>query len=184
MLLLFWVGAVAERLPGLQAARLVGACSRRLRGGGGSIRPVPDGCRQLGTERPAARVQPHESRDVLRHVRHRPLDRPTQKSTQKGCAMSALQLKDHIVLVTGALGTLGSAMCKAIEAAGGKADPQRPGARAARSTSRWTSPGRRTGRRRWRRSAARTGASTASSTTPASARRATWSRRRSPSGAA
>jgi NAD(P)-dependent dehydrogenase (short-subunit alcohol dehydrogenase family) len=34
--------------------------------------------------------------------------------------MSALQLKDHIVLVTGALGTLGSAMCKAIEAAGGK----------------------------------------------------------------
>ncbi len=34
--------------------------------------------------------------------------------------MSA-QLKDHIVLVTGALGTLGSAMCKAIEAAGGTA---------------------------------------------------------------
>ena len=36
-------------------------------------------------------------------------------------AMSALQLDGHIVLVTGALGTLGSAMCKAIEAAGGKA---------------------------------------------------------------
>jgi 3(or 17)beta-hydroxysteroid dehydrogenase len=35
--------------------------------------------------------------------------------------MSALQLKDHIVLVTGALGTLGAAMCTAIEAAGGKA---------------------------------------------------------------
>ena len=35
--------------------------------------------------------------------------------------MSAPQLKDHIVLVTGALGTLGAAMCKAIEAAGGKA---------------------------------------------------------------
>lgn len=35
--------------------------------------------------------------------------------------MSALQLKDHIVLVTGALGTLGAATCKAIEAAGGKA---------------------------------------------------------------
>ena len=35
--------------------------------------------------------------------------------------MSALQLKDHIVLVTGALGTLGTAMCEAIEAAGGKA---------------------------------------------------------------
>lgn len=35
--------------------------------------------------------------------------------------MSALQLEDHIVLVTGALGTLGTAMCKAIEAAGGKA---------------------------------------------------------------
>lgn len=35
--------------------------------------------------------------------------------------MSALQLKDHIVLVTGALGTLGAAMCKAIEAVGGKA---------------------------------------------------------------
>lgn len=34
--------------------------------------------------------------------------------------MSA-QLKDHVVLVTGALGTLGTAMCKAIEAAGGKA---------------------------------------------------------------
>ncbi len=32
-----------------------------------------------------------------------------------------MQLKDHIVLVTGALGTLGQAMCKAIEAAGGKA---------------------------------------------------------------
>ena len=29
--------------------------------------------------------------------------------------------KDHIVLVTGALGTLGAAMCKAIEAAGGTA---------------------------------------------------------------
>ena len=35
--------------------------------------------------------------------------------------MSILQLKDHIVLVTGALGTLGAAMCRAIEAAGGKA---------------------------------------------------------------
>jgi NAD(P)-dependent dehydrogenase (short-subunit alcohol dehydrogenase family) len=32
-----------------------------------------------------------------------------------------MQLKDHIVLVTGALGTLGSAMCKAIEAASGTA---------------------------------------------------------------
>jgi NAD(P)-dependent dehydrogenase (short-subunit alcohol dehydrogenase family) len=32
-----------------------------------------------------------------------------------------MQLKDHIVLVTGALGTLGSAMCVAIEAAGGAA---------------------------------------------------------------
>jgi NAD(P)-dependent dehydrogenase (short-subunit alcohol dehydrogenase family) len=31
------------------------------------------------------------------------------------------QLKDHIVLVTGALGTLGNAMCAAIEAAGGTA---------------------------------------------------------------
>ncbi len=32
-----------------------------------------------------------------------------------------MQLKDHVVLVTGALGTLGSAMCAAIEAAGGTA---------------------------------------------------------------
>jgi 3(or 17)beta-hydroxysteroid dehydrogenase len=32
-----------------------------------------------------------------------------------------MQLKDHIVLVTGALGTLGSAMCSAIAASGGKA---------------------------------------------------------------
>src|SRR2546425_13039419 len=32
-----------------------------------------------------------------------------------------MQLKDHIVLVTGALGTLGAAMCRAIEAAGGTA---------------------------------------------------------------
>jgi 3(or 17)beta-hydroxysteroid dehydrogenase len=32
-----------------------------------------------------------------------------------------MQLKDHIVLVTGALGTLGTAMCAAIEAAGGMA---------------------------------------------------------------
>src|SRR5256885_2172413 len=32
-----------------------------------------------------------------------------------------MQLKNHIVLVTGALGTLGSAMCEAIETAGGKA---------------------------------------------------------------
>ena len=32
-----------------------------------------------------------------------------------------MQLKDHVVLVTGALGTLGVAMCKAIEAAGGTA---------------------------------------------------------------
>ena len=31
-----------------------------------------------------------------------------------------MQLEDHIVLVTGALGTLGSAMCQAITAAGGK----------------------------------------------------------------
>ena len=35
--------------------------------------------------------------------------------------MSARQLDGHIVLVTGAMGTLGSAMCKAIEAAGGTA---------------------------------------------------------------
>ncbi len=35
--------------------------------------------------------------------------------------MSARQLEGHIVLVTGALGTLGTAMCKAIEAAGGVA---------------------------------------------------------------
>jgi 3(or 17)beta-hydroxysteroid dehydrogenase len=35
--------------------------------------------------------------------------------------MSALPLKDHIVLVTGALGTLGTAMCTAIEVAGGTA---------------------------------------------------------------
>jgi NAD(P)-dependent dehydrogenase (short-subunit alcohol dehydrogenase family) len=32
-----------------------------------------------------------------------------------------MQLTDHVVLVTGALGTLGSAMCAAIEAAGGTA---------------------------------------------------------------
>jgi 3(or 17)beta-hydroxysteroid dehydrogenase len=32
-----------------------------------------------------------------------------------------MPLKDHIVLVTGALGTLGSAMCAAVEAAGGTA---------------------------------------------------------------
>ncbi len=32
-----------------------------------------------------------------------------------------MQLKDHVVLVTGALGTLGAAMCTAIEAAGGRA---------------------------------------------------------------
>lgn len=31
-----------------------------------------------------------------------------------------MQLKDHVVLVTGALGTLGAAMCAAIEAAGGR----------------------------------------------------------------
>jgi 3(or 17)beta-hydroxysteroid dehydrogenase len=35
--------------------------------------------------------------------------------------MSELGLKGHVVLVTGALGTLGSAMCLAIEAAGGAA---------------------------------------------------------------
>jgi len=35
--------------------------------------------------------------------------------------MSAHQLEDRIVLITGALGTLGAAMCKAIEAAGGTA---------------------------------------------------------------
>jgi NAD(P)-dependent dehydrogenase (short-subunit alcohol dehydrogenase family) len=35
--------------------------------------------------------------------------------------MSEAQLQDHIVLVTGALGTLGGAMCRAIEAAGGLA---------------------------------------------------------------
>jgi len=34
--------------------------------------------------------------------------------------MSALQLEGHVVLVTGALGTLGAAMCTAIVAAGGK----------------------------------------------------------------
>src|SRR5262245_25794076 len=35
--------------------------------------------------------------------------------------MNDLGLKGHVVLVTGALGTLGSAMCRAIEAAGGTA---------------------------------------------------------------
>src|SRR5262245_7478244 len=35
--------------------------------------------------------------------------------------MSDLKLEGHIVLVTGALGTLGGAMCRAIEAAGGRA---------------------------------------------------------------
>ena len=35
--------------------------------------------------------------------------------------MSDRELEGHVVLVTGALGTLGSAMCKAIEAAGGTA---------------------------------------------------------------
>ena len=35
--------------------------------------------------------------------------------------MTARQLEGHIVLVTGALGTLGTAMCQAIEAAGGTA---------------------------------------------------------------
>ena len=35
--------------------------------------------------------------------------------------MSDLGLEGHVVLVTGALGTLGSAMCRAIEAAGGTA---------------------------------------------------------------
>jgi 3(or 17)beta-hydroxysteroid dehydrogenase len=35
--------------------------------------------------------------------------------------MSDRELQGHVVLVTGALGTLGSAMCKAIEAAGGTA---------------------------------------------------------------
>ncbi|HEU0159988.1 MAG TPA: SDR family NAD(P)-dependent oxidoreductase, partial [Hyphomicrobiaceae bacterium] len=35
--------------------------------------------------------------------------------------MSEAQLQDHIILVTGALGTLGAAMCRAIEAAGGLA---------------------------------------------------------------
>ena len=35
--------------------------------------------------------------------------------------MSDFGLKGHVVLVTGALGTLGSAMCRAIEAAGGTA---------------------------------------------------------------
>src|SRR5207249_2786606 len=64
---------------------------------------------------------PHEPRDVLRHVRHRPFARPKKASMEERRAMSALQLQDHIVLVTGALGTLGSAMCTAIEAAGGKA---------------------------------------------------------------
>ena len=44
------------------------------------------------------------------------------------------QLKDHIVLVTGALGTLGSAMCAAIAAAGGTAIPA-ISPRAARSIS-------------------------------------------------
>ncbi|MFZ1101790.1 MAG: SDR family oxidoreductase [Hyphomicrobiaceae bacterium] len=41
------------------------------------------------------------------------------------------QLKDHIVLVTGALGTLGSAMCGAIAAAGGTAIPSDLAARGA-----------------------------------------------------
>jgi 3(or 17)beta-hydroxysteroid dehydrogenase len=40
-----------------------------------------------------------------------------------------MQLKDHIVLVTGALGTLGGAMCEAIETAGGIAIRSDLGAR-------------------------------------------------------
>src|ERR1700752_2517335 len=58
--------------------------------------------------------EPHH---VLRHIQHGPLTGP---ETEEEAAMSA-QLKDHVVLVTGALGTLGAAMCEAIEAAGGTA---------------------------------------------------------------
>ncbi len=91
--------------------------------------------------------------------------------------MSA-QLKDHIVLVTGALGTLGTAMCSAIEAAGGTAIRSDLASRgkvdiALDVTQRGELEG---GHGRDRRAA--TAGSTASSTTPASARPATSSRRR------
>ena len=91
--------------------------------------------------------------------------------------MSALQLKDHIVLVTGALGTLGSAMCEAIEAAGGTAIRSDLAGRGKVDIALDV-----TKEEDWQAAMAeierRTAASTGSSTTPASARRATSSRRR------
>ena len=90
-------------------------------------------------------------------------------ATQKGCAMSA-QLKDHIVLVTGALGTLGAAMCRAIEAAGGTAIRSDLASRGKVDIALDV-----TREEDWKAAmprdrAARMAASTASSTTPASAR--------------
>ena len=62
--------------------------------------------------------------------------------------MSALQLEDHIVLVTGALGTLGTAMCRAIEAAGGKAIRSDLASRGKVDIALDVTQARRTGRRR------------------------------------
>src|SRR5262245_44605571 len=60
--------------------------------------------------------RPDEPVPVLRRIQHGPLAGPQMEETQ-----IMAELKDHIVLVTGALGTLGSAMCAAIAAAGGTA---------------------------------------------------------------
>ena len=83
-----------------------------------------------------------------------------------------MQLKDHIVLVTGGLGTLGTAMCKAIEAAGGKAIRSDLASRGKVDIALDV-----TREEDWKAAMAEiertTAGSTASSTTPASARRAT-----------
>ena len=121
MLSLFWAGAVLSAylgyklydwwVPAAVAGGVVAGQFALFQMAAGSWGPS---AQLLG-------YMPHEPRDVLCHVRHRPLARTKQASMEEGRAMSALQLDGHIVLVTGALGTLGSAMCKAIEAAGGKA---------------------------------------------------------------
>ena len=183
MLLLFWVGAGACAYLGyrMQDWWVPAAVAGVVAAGQFGLFYM---LRRRGPERPAHRVRAHGPRDVLCHVRDRTRNRSTQIETQKGCAMSARQLEGHIVLVTGALGTLGSAMCKAIEAAGGMAIRSDLASRGkvdiALDVTKEEDWKAAAGRDRARRTAA----STASSTTPASARPATSSRRPSPSGGA
>ena len=83
MLSLFWVGAVFSAYLGykLHDWWVPAAVACVVAAGQFALFQMAAG----GWGRaPSSRLRPHEPRDVLRHVRHRPLDRPTPQQRRKG----------------------------------------------------------------------------------------------------